>query len=417
MRQSDRIKQVWKRDGSQPGLEAPAIAWNRPMKQPEYKVVLVGNYPKDRQQSMLRFAGLMRDQLLERNVEAEVIQPAGIATRYVSNVRSGTGKWLAYADKYCLFPAKLLRLAKAAPRGTLFHICDHSNAVYFKWLRGRPVVGTVHDLLAVRGGLGDETAMCPASRTGRWLQKRILSGLKAIPWIACDSESTKRDLLRLSGRADSERIQTIPLAVDPGIGRVRDEAAVAILRAAIPDPAEPFLLHVGSSQPRKNREAVLRVMGDLQGRWHGRLIFAGEPLSDGQRALVHKMNLSSRVVELVETDDERLRALYSGAHALVFPSYAEGFGWPVLEAQACGCPVICSNRTSLPEVAGDAGLVFEPDDIEGMAEAVLKLQNVNFRTNVVAAGARNVGYFSVSRMMNSYLDLYRSAMTTGDPQR
>lgn len=401
----------------EPALDAPAFASNGPMNQRRDKVVLVGNYPKDRQRSMLRFAALMRDQLLERHIEAEIIQPAAIATRCVSNVRSGIGKWLAYADKFCLFPAKLLQLAKSAPRGTLFHICDHSNAVYFKWLKTRPVVGTVHDLLAVRGGLGDESAMCPASRMGQWLQKRILAGLQGIPWIACDSEATKCDLLRLSGRPDSERIQTIPLAVDPGIVRMPDEVAMALIRAAFPEPAEPFLLHVGSSQPRKNREAVLRVMDGLQGRWHGRLVFAGEPLSPGQRELVHKMNLSSRVIELVEADDARLRALYSRAHALVFPSYAEGFGWPVLEAQACGCPVICSNRTSLPEVAGKAGLVFEPDDAKGMADAVIELQNVDFRRAIAAAGMRNAGFFSVDRMVNSYLDLYRSAVSAADPPR
>ena len=67
--------------------------------------------------------------------------------------------------------------------------------------------------------------------------------------------------------------------------------------------------------------------------------------------------------------------------------------------------------------ARDAGLVFDPDDVDGMAGAVLKLQNVDFRTNLVAAGLRNVGLFSVDRMVNSYLDLYRSAMTAGDPPR
>lgn len=411
------LNQFHKATGSAQVPEASSTARNRPMNQRRGRVILVGNYPRDQQRSMLRFASLMRNQLLRRGIEAEVMQPVDVATRLVSNIRSGIGKWLAYADKFCLFPAKLAHLARAEPPGTLFHICDHSNAVYFKWLQGRPVVGTVHDLLAVRGGLGDETAMCPASRMGRVLQKRILAGLRRMPWIACDSESTRQDLLRLSGRTDLDRIQMIPLAVDPGIARLPDETAMAVLQTAIPVLVEPFLLHVGSSQARKNREAVLRMMGGLRERWQGCLIFAGEPLSAGQRALVREMNLSDKVFELVETDDARLRALYSRAHALVFPSYAEGFGWPVLEAQTCGCPVICSNRTSLPEVGGDAALVFDPDDIHGMAGAVLKLDDSDFRTSLVAAGLRNAESFSVERMVNSYSDLYRSARTAGDRQR
>ncbi len=376
------------------------------------RVVLVGNYARDRQHSMLRFADLMNRELNVRGIAAQVVQPGDIAARRMADVQRGLGKWLAYVDKLCLFPVKLRLLARRSSRRVLFHICDHSNAPYVRALRGRSVVGTAHDLLAVRGGLGDEGAMCPASRMGRLLQRRILAGLKTVPWIGCDSESTRRDLLRLTGRTDAGRIRTIHLAADPRFGGVPDEVAVSALRGLMPEPAGSYLLHVGSSQPRKNREAVLRVMETLRDRWSGRLVLAGEGLSPAQREMAERMGLRDRILELSGIDDSLLKVLYTNAHALIFPSHAEGFGWPVLEAQACGCPVICSNRTSLPEVAGAGGMVFETDDIAGMSGAVLQLEGSNFRKAVVSAGLENAGSFSVDRMMDAYLDLYRSAMNS-----
>ncbi len=88
-------------------------------------------------------------------------------------------------------------------------------------------------------------------------------------------------------------------------------------------------------------------------------------------------------------------------------SYAEGFGWPILEAQVSGCPVICSNRTSVPEVAGEGALAHEPDDYEGVAKDILLLQNAPFRDQVIAAGFANARQYTNERMMAAYEELYR----------
>ena len=100
------------------------------------RVVLVGNYARDRQHSMQRFADLMSRELNARGIAAQVLQPGDFAARRMTDVQRGLGKWLAYVDKLCLFPVKLRLLAGRSSRRVLFHICDHSNAPYVRALRG-----------------------------------------------------------------------------------------------------------------------------------------------------------------------------------------------------------------------------------------------------------------------------------------
>ena len=144
-------------------------------------VLLIGNYAPDRQQSMRRFAVMMLDGLAAAGVQAELIQPKTFSGRF----RSAGGfvaKWLAYIDKFILFPLQLRRRLNSAP--VLVHICDHSNAMYARQIRGVPVVGYLSRSLAVRGASASSTD-CPASLTGRLLQRWIVAGLRGPrPWPA-----------------------------------------------------------------------------------------------------------------------------------------------------------------------------------------------------------------------------------------
>jgi glycosyltransferase involved in cell wall biosynthesis len=95
---------------------------------------------------------------------------------------------------------------------------------------------------------------------------------------------------------------------------------------------------------------------------------------------------------------------------MIFPSYSEGYGWPVLEAQACGCPVLCSNVTSLPEIAGPKALLFAPDDAQGFADAIIALSDPVMRNTQVTAGLANAAAFSEARMFDAYAQLYQRAL-------
>jgi glycosyltransferase involved in cell wall biosynthesis len=364
-----------------------------------------------RQQSMLRFAEMMKAGWQRRGVDAYLVQPEPWAA---ARVPAKARKWAAYIDQYIRFPKRAAQLARTQgwqpSRPTVFHICDHSNSIYLRGLQGRKVVLTCHDLLAVRGARGEAT-YCPASPTGRILQKIILAYLRRVPWVACDSQATSADFRRLTGRINDGRITTIPLALNAPFAPASPTDVVLRL-AKYPGLLEtPFILHVGSGLIRKNRAGVLRAFALARPRWAGKLVFAGEPLNESEKNIVRELHLpAAAVIEAPDVSHDELAALYTRAHAMIFPSYAEGYGWPVLEAQACGCPVLCSNVTSLPEVAGPHAMLFAPDNAPGFADAIVALSDPTVRATQITAGLANAASFSEARMFDAYAHLYQRAL-------
>jgi glycosyltransferase involved in cell wall biosynthesis len=288
----------------------------------------------------------------------------------------------------------------------IVHICDHSNAVYTKNIGITPVLVTCHDLLAVRGALGEETD-CPATFTGKFFQRWILEGLKRATAIACVSRATLRDAERLVPRHDDQpRLRLIPNGLNYSYRKQPPEVARERLNGIL-DLSRPFVLHVGSNLRRKNREGVLRSFALTKNDWNGCLVLAGDPMNNELHSLGEKLGISNRIVEIINPDSVILEALYSSAIALLYPSRFEGFGWPIIEAQACGCPVICSNREPLPEVAGDAAIIRDIDDEAGFASDVLRLQDPTEWERWSEKSLRNTEKYSADKMIARYTDLYR----------
>jgi glycosyltransferase involved in cell wall biosynthesis len=368
-------------------------------------VLLVSNYPPDRQESMLRFADCLAKALPKAGVTAETIAPQ---PRFAKdrNPAGGAGKWLAYVDKFLLFPRVLRKKAASLPPQSIVHVCDHSNAMYVTAARKRPTLVTCHDLLAVRGALGEDVD-CPASATGKVLQKWILSSLARSNAVVCDSAATAGDFRRLAPGFRGHTEVVLLGQNNPFRRLSAEELQTRLAKHAPLDDGKPFVLMVGSALSRKNREGALRIFRRIADQFPGRLVFAGAPLNGGQRALASELKLTDRIVEFTGISDEGLETLYNAAHALLFPSSAEGFGWPVLEAQACGCPVVCSNRTSVPEVAGDAAFIRDLKDEAGFAEDLLKLSDEETRRRMVEAGFCNAGRLTTEKMIEGYLAAYR----------
>jgi glycosyltransferase involved in cell wall biosynthesis len=369
-------------------------------------VLLIGNYPLDRQQSMQRFGTMMLQGLTAGGVAAELIAPRPFFGNF-SSAGSFVAKWLGYIDKFVLFPRRLR--SKLAQRPSIVHICDHSNAMYDGQIGGVPVVVTCHDLLAVRGALGEETN-CPASFTGKILQRWILRGLRRATLIACDSQATYDDALRLVRHdSDSPKIEVVTLGLNyPYLKLQETETSARLAKVPRFNRELPFILHVGSNLRRKNRDGVLRIFARCKDKWNGRLVFAGDLLDPELMSLAERLGVSDRVIQLKDPANDLLEALYNCAVALMYPSRFEGFGWPVIEAQACGCPVICSNSGPLPEAAGDAGLFHDVDDEEGFAADLLRLTDPTERARWSEKSLRNAERFSTDTMISRYIDIYRS---------
>ncbi len=367
-------------------------------------VLLIGNYPLDRQQSMQRFATMMLHGLTTAGIPAEVIAPTPVFGNLLGQ-ENFIGKWLGYVDKFFFFPRQLRR--RVAGQQAIVHICDHSNAMYCGDVANVPVVVTCHDLIAVRSALGEELH-CPVSFTGRLLQRWILRSLRRADSVVCVSNATRDDAERLVSRdGPSPKLEIINNGLNYPYRKLAPEDAATRLKT-IPGLAPPFVLHVGSNLPRKNRDAVLRIFARNKDKWNARLVFAGDPLTEEQHSLASRLGIAGRVVEIKDAADDLLEALYSCAIAMLYPSLSEGFGWPIIEAQACGCPVVCTDIPPMPETAGSAGLIHDASDEGGFAADLLRLNDPVERATWSEKGLRNAERFSTAKMISRYIDVYRS---------
>ncbi len=364
-------------------------------------VLLIGNFGPDQQQSMQRFSEMMLRELRALGVPVKLMRPQPVLTRLWRI--DFAKKWAGYFDKYVFFSLRI-HFGKSAH---LVHICDHSNAVYAPHFRHARVVVTCHDLLAVRGALGEETD-CPASFTGKFLQRWILHGLRRTTALACVSDATAADAKRLL--ADGENAPRISV-IENGLNysyRPLPEGEVTTRLAPLQRLKldRPFVLHVGSNLRRKNRAGVLRIFAKTKDEWNAQLVFAGDPIASELSADARRLGITHRIVEIVAPESELLEALYNGAHALLFPSRFEGFGWPIGEAQACGCPVLTSNRPPMSEVAGDGALLRDVEDEDGFAEDLMRLRDPALRLKLRELGLKNAERFSARKMAERYLALY-----------
>lgn len=215
--------------------------------------------------------------------------------------------------------------------------------------------------------------------------------------ILADSRATRDDLIR-EYDADPARIIVVYPGVDETLRRVDDPAAIAAVRAKYGIPGE-YALYVGTLHPRKNLVRLIEAFSALESSTL-KLVIAGQKgwLYDSIFARVRELGMEQRVIFPGYVADADLPALLSGARVFAFPSLYEGFGFPVLEAMACGVPVVCSNVSSLPEVAGDAALLVDPLDTRAWATALEQaLMDEELRAELIRRGHAQVRRFSWRR--------------------
>jgi len=357
------------------------------------RILLVGNYPPDRQMSMERYADMLRDGLAARAFDVDLIRPARVIGGGVDG--GAVGKWLGYVDKYLLFPLRLRGLARGYDQ---VHICDHSNAVYLPFAGSRASI-TCHDLIAVNGALGRYPGH-PVGLAGRVLQTWILSSLRRAARVVSVSTKTDEDLRGLGWSGEGAVIGN---CLNYDFHRVGEDEVVGVKTRWGLAADEPYLVHVGGNQWYKNRIGVVSIFAELlkTERFSAtRLILAGKAWPDDLKRAVEALGLGDRVIACVGASNEDIRALYSGAQALLFPSLEEGYGWPVLEAQSCGCPVITANRAPLTEVAGDAAVFVDPENYAGAAHVIVEAAPQ--LDEVGARGVENAKRYDRETIMDAY---------------
>jgi glycosyltransferase involved in cell wall biosynthesis len=244
----------------------------------------------------------------------------------------------------------------------------------------------------------------------------LVSYLNAVvPWsvqrathILADSQATKEDLLVLWGVAET-KVSVLYSGVSERFAPVTDQEKINQVRAKYGLRERPYILAVGTVQPRKNYQMLVRAFkGVSEGFAHNLVIAGGKGwMEEEMLAEVQRQGLQERVIITGFVADEDLPALYSGAALLAFPSLYEGFGLPILEAMACGVPALISNVSSLPEVGGEAAVQLSPADEQGWGTMLGALLGDRDKlAEMRAAGLQQAQNFSWGQAAEQLLAIY-----------
>jgi glycosyltransferase involved in cell wall biosynthesis len=247
----------------------------------------------------------------------------------------------------------------------------------------------------------------------RWLDEQRYGGADHVIAI---SQATKDDLIRLLG-VPASKISVVPNGIDLAKWKPRPSVLDSGVRARFRVEARPYLIYAGDADWRKNAEGMLAGLAGARARAREEdlcLVWAGLLRDDRRRAVLEcarTHGVEDALVLAGYVSDDELHALYRGALATLLVSHAEGFGYPVIEAMALGCPVITSNCSSLPEVAGDAALLVDPRDHGAIAAAITTLaQSPAERQRLIARGKVRAAEFTVERQAERTLDVYRAVL-------
>jgi glycosyltransferase involved in cell wall biosynthesis len=257
---------------------------------------------------------------------------------------------------------------------------------------------TVHDLSFLRY----PDAFVPSLR--RYLERTVPRSVARADRVLADSEATRADLIAYYG-ALSEKVEVLHSGVDPRFRPEQEPDEREQLRARYSVGDRPYVLSVGTLQPRKNYVRLIQAFATLPPA--NLLCIAGGRGWLCEDIFAEAERHGDRVRILGFVDDADLPALYRNAALFALPSLYEGFGLPMLEAMACGTPVVCSNVSSLPEVAGDAALTVDPFDIDGLAEAMARtLEDADLQQRMIAKGLAQAARFTWTESARQLLGVF-----------
>lgn len=317
-------------------------------------------------------------------------------------LRNGRRRWQGQAVIASWAALGLPRLESWIPGADIVHSVDLDYPVATRC----PWIATVHDL-----GPLTHPQFFSASRP--WLKRSaIRKAAERASVIVCVSSATAEAVERTIGRNLGDRLRVVPEGVGQEFFTAQSRDCLLPLDD-LPPADVPYFLWTGSMNPRKNVGNVIKAFDYVASEIPHRLVLAGGLgwNHDGELQVLRNSRFRRRIHHAGRVTDEQLRALYQGADGFVFVSLMEGFGLPILEAMASRCPVITSNVSSMPEVAGDAALLVDPQCHREIGEAMHRLaSDESLRREYAARGETRARQFSWDRCAGAMLQIYREAV-------
>jgi alpha-1,3-rhamnosyl/mannosyltransferase len=306
------------------------------------------------------------------------------------------------ADRLGLWEAVRLPAAAVACGATVVHAPANTGPRFPL----RPLVVTVHDLIPLE--------IAPdAPETHVWL-KKVRTAVGAARRVITPSEYSKGRVVEVLG-VPAERITVNPWAPDRGTTRVEDGAELDRVRVKYGlRPGERYAFGFGASDPRKNTARLIQAYAGIPAavRRECRLLLVGvqPPKLDEFRCLADKLGVSGDVLLHGFADEADVSALLTGSTALCFPSRSEGFGLPILDGFLCRTAVLCGNKTSLPEVAGDAAVLIDPDDVDSLRDGLhALLTDDGLRQRLIARGAERLAGYTWEKVADTAAGVFEAA--------
>lgn len=301
---------------------------------------------------MPRFTNMLADNFRSKGYDVKIYSPK--AYFFKLPVTASLKKWLGYVDQFLIFPMIIKKRIKSNTN-TIYVFTDHALGIWVPITKHLPTLVICHDFLAQRSAEG-EIPQNPTSMSGRIYQKLIRKGYSIANNFISVSNKTQQDLHRFLGRTPS-----ISRIVYNGLNKKfkvlkQEEARQILSNQTGIDLSSGYILHVGGNQWYKNRVGVIKIYSAWREIYNNPvpLLLIGEVPSSALKKEIEESAYREEIFTLSNVTDEYINVAYSGAVALLFPSIAEGFGWPIAEAMGCGCPVITTDEAPMTEVGGDA---------------------------------------------------------------
>jgi glycosyltransferase involved in cell wall biosynthesis len=367
--------------------------------------------------SMPRFVRMIGEAMLKRGHQVEYATSTAILSR-IPGMPGFLRKWLGYVDQFLFFPIVFRRRMRRLPVETLFVVTDQALGMWVPMVKGRPHVIHCHDFLAQRSALG-EFPENPTSWSGRCYQALIRRGYQQGRAFISVSRKTQSDLHRFVGLtpAFSEVVYNPLNYPFRPLSREDVLKTNGILDLNLD---AGFILHVGGNQWYKNREGVVAIYRAYceMAKTPLPLLMVGSPAPSKLRSMSSNCANGGRVLFKSDFSDQQVHCAYAAANVCLFPSLEEGFGWPIAEAQACGCCVITTDRAPMTEVGGVAAEYLRrlEGKLEPWAELGAKqlLELLREPSEIleerVKAGLENAARFQSDKGFDSLETIYEKAL-------